>query len=175
MFADHMAAYETDDVSVSIGPVRSGHDVACVRDLFREYVDALGIDLSSQGFDAELASLPGRYAAPWGALFLASRPDGEAIGCVGVRPLDRAGTCDNTCEIKRLYVRDAGRGSGAGRALAREAIAFAASAGYREVVLDTLPGMTAAIALYRDLGFAQIPPYWNSALPGTIYLGKRLR
>lgn len=166
-------------MSVSIRPVRSGHDVARVRDLFREYVDALGIDLSSQGFDAELAGLPGRYATPRGALFLAWRPDGDAIGCVGVRPLERAGTCEDTCEdtceIKRLYVRDAGRGSGAGRALAREAIAFAASAGYREVVLDTLPGMTAAIALYRDLGFAQIPPYWESALPGTIYLGKRLR
>lgn len=158
-------------MSISIRPVRGAHDVARVRDLFREYVDALGLDLSSQGFDAELASLPGRYASPRGALFLASRPDGEAIGCVGVRPLDRP----HTCEIKRLYVRDAGRGSGAGRALAREAIAFAASAGYREVVLDTLPGMTAAIALYRDLGFAQVPPYWESALPGTIYLGRRLR
>lgn len=157
-------------MSVSIGPVQGGHDVARVRDLFREYVDALGIDLSSQGFDAELASLPGRYAGPRGALFLARRPDGEAIGCVGVRPLDRP----HTCEIKRLYVRDAGRGSGAGRALAREAIAFAASAGYREVVLDTLPGMSAAIALYRDLGFVEVPPYWESALPGTIYLGKRL-
>ena len=172
-------------MSVPIRPVRGAHDVARVRDLFREYVGALGIDLSSQGFDAELASLPGRYASPRGALFLASRPDGawrpdgEAIGCVGVRPLDRAGTCEDTCEdtceIKRLYVRDAGRGSGAGRALAHEAIAFAASAGYREVVLDTLPGMTAAIALYRDLGFVEVPPYWESALPGTIYLGRRLR
>lgn len=158
-------------MSVPIRPVRGAHDIARVRDLFREYVGALGIDLSSQGFDAELAGLPGRYASPRGALFLASRPDGEAIGCVGVRPLDRP----HTCEIKRLYVRDAGRGSGAGRALAREAIAFAASAGYREVVLDTLPGMTAAIALYRDLGFVEVPPYWESALPGTIYLGRRLR
>lgn len=158
------------DVSVSIRPARDEHDVARVRDLFREYVAALGIDLSFQGFDAELAGLPGRYAAPRGTLLLAYEPDGQTIGCVGVRPLDRPGTC----EIKRLYVRQTGRGSGAGRALAREAIKFAVSAGYREVVLDTLPGMIAAIALYRDLGFAEILPYWESAIPGTIYLGRRL-
>ncbi len=155
---------------IAITPVRGEPEVARVRDLFREYVAALGIDLSFQGFDAELAGLPGRYAPPVGALFLASSSDGDAIGCVGVRPLDRP----DICEIKRLYVREAGRGSGAGRALARQAIGFAASAGYREVVLDTLPGMTAAIALYRDLGFAEIPPYWASAIPGTLYLGRRL-
>ena len=157
-------------MSVSIGPAQGERDIARVRDLFREYVAALGIDLSFQGFDAELAGLPGRYGAPRGALLLACRSDGEAIGCVGVRPLDRP----DTCEIKRLYVREVGRGSGAGRALALKAIGFATSAGYREVVLDTLPGMRAAIALYRDLGFSEIPPYWESAIPGTIYLGRRL-
>ncbi len=157
-------------MSVSVRPVHGDQDLAQVRDLFREYASGPGIDLSAQGFDAELATLPGRYVSPRGTLLLASRSDGEAVGCVGVRPLGRP----DTCEIKRLYVRVLGRGSGAGRALAQDAIGFARSAGYREVVLDTLPGMTAAIAIYRDLGFVPIPPYGESTIPGIIYLGRRL-
>jgi ribosomal protein S18 acetylase RimI-like enzyme len=79
------------------------------------------------------------------------------------------------CEMKRLYVRPAGRGSGAGRALVRAAIAFAGAVGYREILLDSLPGMSAAIAIYRDLGFEEIPPYWNNTLPGILFFGKQLR
>jgi putative acetyltransferase len=154
-----------------IVPARSERDIEDVRALFREYEASLAVDLSVQGIAAEIAALPGRYAPPTGALFLARDPNGQALGCVGVRPFDRTGAC----EVKRLYVRPAGRGSGAGRALVEEAIAFARAAGYRDILLDSLPDMTAAVGLYRALGFAEVPPYWNSTLPGTLYFGKRLR
>ena len=154
-----------------IVPARSERDIGDVRALFREYEASLAVDLSVQGIAAEIAALPGRYAPPRGALLLAHGPNGQALGCVGVRPFDRPGSC----EIKRLYVRPAGRGSGAGRALVEGAIAFAHAAGYRDILLDSLSDMTAAIGLYRALGFAAIPPYWASTLPGTLYFGKRLR
>lgn len=144
-------------------------DLDEVRALFREYAASLDVDLAYQGFEAELALLPGKYAPPAGALLVAYGPDGRALGCVGVRPLDRPGAC----EMKRLYVRPAGRGTGAGRALAEAAIAFARASGYRDMLLDTLPGMTRAIGLYRALGFEEIAPYWRSPVP-ALYFGKRL-
>jgi putative acetyltransferase len=126
--------------------------------------------LSFQGIEDEIAALPGKYAAPKGALFLARNTSGQAIGCVGVRPFDRRGAC----ELKRLYVRPMGRGSGAGRALAVEAIRFARTAGYGEMLLDSLPTMEAAIRLYQSLGFEPIPPYWNNTLSGILSFGRRL-
>jgi len=154
-----------------VTPARRAGDVEQVRVLLREYADGLGVDLAYQGFDAELAGLPGKYAPPAGALLLARMSGGEAAGCIAVRPLDIPGAC----EIKRLYVRDSARGTGTGRALAVAAITFAAEAGYDMVLLDTLPFMTAAIALYRALGFEPVAPYWNSPVPGTLYFAKRLR
>ncbi len=151
-------------------PARDARDVEAVRQLFREYGDGLGVDLAFQGFEAELAQLPGRYAPPGGELLLARREDGEPLGCVGIRPLELAGTC----EVKRLFVRASGRGTGIGRALAIAAVGFAATAGYGRIVLDTLPDLTAAISIYRSLGFEPIPPYWNNTLPGILYFGKRL-
>jgi len=138
--------------------------------LFREYDASLDIDLSFQGIEEEIATLPGKYASPKGALFLAHDTGGQAIGCIGVRPFDRPGAC----ELKRLYVRYERRGSGAGRALVVEAIRFAAVTGYREMLLDSLPNMEAAIRLYRSLGFKLIPPYWNNTVPGILYFGRRL-
>lgn len=154
-----------------VAPARGSRDLEQVRTLFREYAAGLGFDLAYQGFDAELASLPGKYARPAGELLLARGEDGEAAGCVGVRPLDILGAC----EVKRLYVCDRDRGTGTGRALATAAVAFAAKAGYDQVLLDTLPFMTAAIALYRALGFEPAAAYWNGAVPGTLYFAKRLR
>ncbi len=148
---------------------RTDFDEASV--LFREYGASLDIDLGFQGFEEETATLPGKYAGPKGALVLASDAGGQTIGCVGVRPFDRPGAC----EMKRLYVRPPGRGCGAGRALALQAIRFASAAGYREMLLDSLPGMEAAIQLYRSLGFEPIPPYWNNPVPGILYFGKPLR
>jgi putative acetyltransferase len=154
-----------------VTPARRAGDLEQVRVLLREYADGLGVDLAYQGFEAELAGLPGKYAPPPGALLLARAKGGEATGCVAVRPLDIPGAC----EIKRLYVRDSARGTATGRALAMAAVAFAAEAGYDRVLLDTLPFMMATIALYRALGFEPVPGYWDSIVPGTLYFGKRLR
>jgi ribosomal protein S18 acetylase RimI-like enzyme len=145
-------------------------DVPAVAALFREYAEALGVDLCFQGFEAELAGLPGAYAPPTGTLLIAVSTADEVVGCVGVRKL----TDGRTCEMKRLYARPATRGSGAGRALAVAAIEAARSMGYARMCLDTLPEMTAAQGLYRSLGFETVPPYYESPLKGTIFMQKSL-
>ena len=154
-----------------IASARTAADLDQIRELFREYVDRLGIDLAFQGFDAELAQLPGKYAPPRGDLLLAGGNSGEALGCVGLRPLDVLGAC----EVKRLYVRAAARGAGVGQALMSSVVERATALGYRQAMLDTLPWMSSAIAIYRAQGFAPIPPYWDNAVPGIIYFGKRLQ
>jgi putative acetyltransferase len=137
-------------------------DMELVRQLFREYEQAIGVDLCFQGFAAELAGLPGAYAPPRGRLLLALDGD-AALGCVALRPIG-----DDVAEMKRLYVRTAARGTGLGRRLATEVIAAARAAGYRALRLDTLPIMEEAQALYRALGFVAIPPYSAASLPGTL-------
>jgi ribosomal protein S18 acetylase RimI-like enzyme len=153
-----------------LAPVRQAKEIAAAATLFREYADWLGIDLSFQGFEAELASLPGKYAPPTGELMLACAPAGDALGCVAVRPLD--GTA--ICEMKRLYVRPAARGLGIGAALVGAIITSAEELGYAEMRLDTLPTMPEAFALYERFGFLQIPAYYHNPVPGTVYFGKRL-
>ncbi len=157
-------------MAVTVEPVRGEEDYFMLKELFREYAASLGIDLSFQSFEAELAGLPGRYAQPEGELFLARNASGEALGCIGVRPLAAPGSC----EMKRLYVRAEARGTGAGRALALRALAFAASKGYREMLLDTLPSMEAARELYRSLGFEATEPYCANPNAGTAFLRKVL-
>jgi ribosomal protein S18 acetylase RimI-like enzyme len=150
--------------------VRHAEEIAAAAALFREYADWLGIDLSFQGFEAELASLPGKYAPPLGELMLACSPDGGALGCVAVRPLEGAAVC----EMKRLYVRPAARGLGIGSTLVTAIIKSAEELGYAQMKLDTLPSMTEAFALYKRCGFLEIPAYYHNPVAGTVYLGKLL-
>lgn len=144
-------------------------DMALVASLFREYAGGIGIDLSYQGFEAELAALPGAYAPPRGVILLAEQ-NGGAAGCVAVRPLGDGGVC----EMKRLHVRDTARGQGLGRALAMAAIAAARKLGYATMRLDTLSTMIAAQSLYRTLGFRPIAPYYATPVAGTVFMEKML-
>jgi ribosomal protein S18 acetylase RimI-like enzyme len=148
----------------TIAPAVDSGEVAAVATLFREYADSLGIDLGFQHFDEELASLPGDYAEPRGALLLA-RAGGEHAGCVGLRPLE-----GDACEMKRLYVRPAFRGLHLGEMLARAAIADARTRNYARLRLDTLPSMARARQLYARLGFVEIPPYRFNPVEGTTYM-----
>lgn len=153
---------------VQVGLAEASADLTSVRLLFREYANSLQHDLCFQGFDEELANLPGDYAAPRGALLLA-RVGQDLAGCCGLRPLDGSDYV-NACEMKRLYVRTGFRGSGIGRALAEACLDQARQAGYDSLLLDTLDDMESARALYEDLGFAEIPPYYHNPIPGAHYL-----
>lgn len=153
------------DHDLTIAPARDAAAIAAARALFLEYAQSLGFSLCFQGFDEELASLPGKYAPPSGALLLAGR-----AGVVGVRPLD-----PGVAEMKRLYVVPAARGRGLGRRLALAAIEAARAAGHGAIRLDTLDRMTEAIALYRALGFREIAPYYENPLEGARYFELSLR
>jgi putative acetyltransferase len=148
------------------------HELDDVRAIFREYAQGLGVDLCFQRFDEELANLPGDYAAPRGTLLLA-RVDGRIAGCCALRPLDSA-DYPNAAEMKRLYVRPAFRGTGLGRRLAEAALDAGRQAGYGCVLLDTLSDMESARALYEDLGFEEIPPYYHNPIAGAHYLKAEL-
>ena len=139
-----------------------------VADIFREYALSLPIDLGFQGFEQELATLPGDYASPRGALLLAT-VDGVVAGCCALRPLD-ASDYANASEMKRLYVRSAFRGFGLGRELASHTLDVARQVGYSHVLLDTLDEMETARSLYFELGFEEIPPYYHNPIAGAHYL-----
>lgn len=152
----------------TIHKVMTAEQVGPVRLLFEEYAAALGIDLAFQSFEQELADLPGKYAPPGGCLLLATVAD-EPAGCVALRPLS-----DDICEMKRLFVRDAHRGSGMGRRLVQQIIREAQDLGYKAMRLDTIaPAMPGAVALYRSLGFSEIAPYCVNTIPGAIFLELR--
>ena len=138
------------------------------RAILREYGASLNIDLSFQTFDAELAALPGDYAAPGGHLLLAF-VDGALAGCGALRALADVDYA-NACEMKRLYVRPAFRRFGLGRALAQALLDEARRIGYSAMLLDTLDDMEAAREMYASLGFEEVPPYYFNPIPGAHYL-----
>ena len=150
-------------------PAASPADIDLARTLFREYADGLGISLDFQGFEEELAGLPGKYAEPAGTIVLAFDGGGAPLGCVALRPLPAAGEC----EMKRMYVREAARGTGLGRRLSERILAEARTRGYRRMRLDTLATLTPAITLYRSLGFAPSAPY-GPPVEGVIYFSAEL-
>jgi len=154
--------------SVTFHTPASVEELEATRAIFKEYAAQLAVDLCFQSFDEELATLPGEYDAPRGALLLAL-VDGAVAGCVALRPLDDV-DYPNACEMKRLYVRQAFRGSGLGRQLAEAIMDEARANGYDRVLLDTLDDMEAARALYDDLGFSEIPPYYHNPIAGAHYL-----
>lgn len=152
-----------------IRPVKSASDVETVRVLFLEYAASLEISLCFQGFDKELAGLPGAYSPPQGRLLLAEEEEGVA-GCAGLRPLDAG-----VCEMKRLFVRPEFRGRGIARGLVAAVLAGAREEGYSIVRLDTLPQMKEARALYGTLGFRPIEPYYENPHEGVLFLERDLR
>lgn len=153
----------------TITPARTAADIEDVRQLFMVYAESLNVDLCFQDFETELATLPGKYAPPEGELLTARNEHGQRIGCVAMRR-----RTDTVCEMKRLYVSTTARGTGIGLALAKAILAAAKDAGYNEMVLDSLPTMHEATQLYCKLGFSSIPPYYDTPVQGTVFLGKSL-
>jgi len=150
--------------SFSIELAVSTKDVEAVKTLFMEYADWLDDDLCFQGYDEEIATFPSFY------LFLLIAKQGESIaGGVGLKDLG-----EGICEMKRLYVPDAFKGKGLGRRLTEHLIEEAQTRGFTSMRLDTLPKLEAAIALYRKLGFEEIPAYYHNPIEGVVYFEKAL-
>lgn len=151
--------------SLQISHIRNDEDVVTVREMFREYEDKMGLDLCFQGFEAELASLPGNYAEPNGRLLIATS-DGQVAGCVALKKVDQ-----ETCEMKRLYVREEFRGQGIGMALIERLIKDSREIGYKRLRLDTFPPiMGKAVELYRSYGFREIDPYTTDPHPDLLFM-----
>jgi putative acetyltransferase len=156
--------------SMGVRQATTTDDIARARTLFVEYAQWLKVDLCFQGFDDELRTLPGAYAAPRGRLLLAGAGE-DAFACIALRPLDNAGLA----EVKRLYVQPARRGEGWGHRLAENVIAEARAIGYRELRLDTLDWMAPARALYASLGFRERAAYYDNPLAGVVYMSLELK
>lgn len=140
-----------------------------IRELFHEYTNWIGRDLSFQGYYEELSSLPGKYAEPDGRLLVGIADDQKAAGCVALRKID-----DTSCEMKRLYVRPLYRGQSIGQSLMESIVTAAAEMGYREIFLDTLSYMEQAIKLYKKAGFLEIDAYYDNPMPDAVYFKKSL-
>lgn len=149
--------------SAPIRQAASAADIAHARELFEEYAAWLGVDLSFQGFEEELRTLPGKYAPPRGRLFLAGDPP---VACIALRPLEEPAIG----EVKRLYVRPSARATGLGRTLVETLLAHARDIGYRELRLDTASWMSDAMRLYARLGFIERSPYYHNPMPGVVYM-----
>lgn len=153
-------------MAYTVKPARTTDDILAITDLFKDYTAWLNLDLTFQDYAAELASLPGKYAPPTGALYIARSSDGVPLGCVALRPMDQP----DVCEMKRLYLSPKGRGLGLGKRLVREVLNEAKKIRYKRMRLDTLPRMQEAIALYEKMGFVRIEPYYETPLRETVFL-----
>jgi ribosomal protein S18 acetylase RimI-like enzyme len=158
------------DSEILITPVRTSSDLKDTVAIFDEYAEFLGFDLAFQDFEEERTSMPGKYGPPKGELLLARDHQGRVAGCAALRPLSQ----DGVCEMKRLYVPEARRGSGVGKALALRIIDIAEKLGYSEMKLDTLTEMKTAVGMYQRLGFVQIEAYYDSPMENALYLGLKL-
>lgn len=154
----------TTSISVAITKLQ----IEATQTLFLEYAKSLNFDLCFQGFDKELAGLPGDYAAPDGRLLLANY-EGRVAGCVGLRKV-----ADGVCEMKRLWVRPEFRGKKIGRKLAETVIAEARKIGYSIMKLDTIDTMTEAITMYQSMGFAETSAYRYNPIEGAKYMELKL-
>lgn len=151
--------------AINFFQAQSEKEIRTAQQLFHDYEASLGISLCFQNFAQEVAGLPGDYAPPEGRLLLV-RAEDQVAGCIALRKIGAG-----ICEMKRLYVRPEFRGMGVGRRLAERIIEEARSLRYRRMRLDTLPGrMDSAIALYRSLGFKEVPAYYNNPVPDAIFM-----
>ncbi|HVF28460.1 MAG TPA: GNAT family N-acetyltransferase [Pyrinomonadaceae bacterium] len=164
-----MIGNSTGEMSIRFTDVEGQEGTRAARELFVEYAESLGFDLCFQDFEKELAELPGDYAPPTGRLLLAS-VGGHLAGCVALRKID-----NDTCEMKRLYVRPEFCGLNLGRKLAVAIIEEARQINYSRMRLDTLPSMSAAITLYRSLGFKEIEAYRHNPVSGAMFMELSLR
>jgi putative acetyltransferase len=156
--------------SFILRPARTPEHLSAIKSLFTTYSESLGIDLTYQDFASELATLPGKYShKSGGELLLAFNTSGEAIGCVGLRPLDQASNLTR-CEMKRLYITPSARGVGAGKGLLDWMMKKARELGYEEIVLDTLQTMEKARGMYKSVGFVETEAYYDSPVEGTVFM-----
>ncbi len=150
---------------IDILQAETSEQIEIARSLFREYEAWLGLDLCFQGFEAELAGLPGKYARPDGRLYLAFR-DEKPAGCIALRRLDA-----NVCEMKRLFVNDGFRGLNIGVQLIEQLISDAREIGYSSMRLDTYPPkMGKAVSLYESHGFRPIERYYNNPHADVLFM-----
>jgi len=150
---------------IEIIQAETDEQIAEARTIFREYEAWLGLDLCFQGFEEELASLPGKYSPPKGRLYLAYSGD-DVVGCIGLRELE-----PGICEMKRLFLRESARGKGVGNQLIERLIADAHEIGYKKMRLDTYPAkMGKAVSIYESHGFYGIPPYYKNPDEGVLFM-----
>jgi putative acetyltransferase len=159
----------TSNDEIKILSATTPDQIETIRSLFVEYQQWLNFSLCFQGFDEELASLPGKYSPLNGRLYLAES-DGIIVGCIALRPMNEEGIC----EMKRLFVREEYRGKGIGRILTEKIIADAKEIGYSAIRLDTLQRMETARSLYSKLGFTVIPAYYNNPMDEVVYMELKL-
>jgi len=168
---------------IAIVPADNPLRIDTIRELFREYAESLSFNLCFQGFEQELAGLPGEYA-PWSGMLLLALLNDEPAGCVALRKFGTHSASEDdeilaeleVCEMKRLYVRPQFRGIGVGRELVDAILKCAAAIGYRRMRLDTVPSeMGTAVEMYLRLGFVEIAPYRENPVPGAKYLELDIR